>query len=121
MIRTKVERRYVMGKLVNLTKEIMDPNHEIWEDFVWEMFQRHEVCSHNHETDRGVLQEMQGIEVDRTLEFFESEGGFCDCEVLLNLVAGNMPRSMQRGLMAYALGLNYWDEQETSPAEEAYP
>ena len=33
-----------------------------------------------------MLESIEGADVEKSLEYFESEGGFCDCEVLLNVV-----------------------------------
>ena len=32
-----------------------------------------------------VMAELGGIDIDGTLEFFREHGGYCDCEILLNV------------------------------------
>ena len=87
-----------MAKVTYMAKEIMSPSHEKWYEFVAAMMMEFGGCESTHKTTRAVLQETQGIDVDETLEFFERQGGICDCEVLLNM-AGNLPRDHQRILV----------------------
>lgn len=84
---------------VYLAKEIMAPIHESWDEFLNEMFIRFGGCDRTHKTTRAALQEIKGIDVDGTLEFFESQGGICDCEVLSKVVAGNLPHDHQQILI----------------------
>jgi hypothetical protein len=88
-----------MAKVTYMAKEIMSPSHEKWYEFVAAMMMEFGGCESTHKTARAVLQEIQGIDVDGTLEFFESQEGICDCEVLLNVVAGNLPRDHQQVLI----------------------
>jgi hypothetical protein len=86
-----------MSKVLYMAKEIMDPNHERWDEFVNEMLKMVEFCDTTHRTTRSILQKMQGIDVDATLEFFESQGGYCDCEVILNVMCDGSPLQLIRG------------------------
>ena len=88
-----------MAKVLSMAKEIMDPIHEKWYEFVAGMMMEFGGCDSTHKNTRAVLQEIPGIDVDGTLEFFERQGGICDCEVLLNMVGGNLPRDHQRILI----------------------
>jgi len=38
-----------------------------------------------HRYAEAVLTELGGIDIDGTLEFFEEHGGYCDCEIMLNV------------------------------------
>ena len=38
-----------------------------------------------HRYAEAVLIELGGIDIDGTLEFFREHGGYCDCEILLNV------------------------------------
>lgn len=88
-----------MSKVINMAERIMTPSHESWYDFLTEMILFFEGCDGTHKTTRAVLQEIHGIDVDRTLAFFERQGGVCDCEVLSKVVAGNLPRDHQQILI----------------------
>ena len=71
----------------NMDMEILTPKHERWHEFVCEMVGELVCCDSTNETTRAILSKMQGIDVDKTLEFFESLRGYHDCEVLMNVVA----------------------------------
>jgi len=34
---------------------------------------------------RKILEKMGGIDVEKTLKYFERKGGYCDCEILFNV------------------------------------
>jgi len=97
-----------MSKVLYMFKKIMNPNHERWDEFVTEMLKRFEFCDHTHRTTQAILQEMQGIDVDGTLKVFEIMGGYCDCEVILNVMCDGSPLQLIRG--------GQGDEQEASDA-----
>ena len=88
-----------MAKAIYMAERIMAPSHESWYDFLTEMILRFAGCDRTHKTIRAVLQEIQGIDVDRTLAFFERQEAICDCEVLSKVVAGNLPRDHQQILI----------------------
>jgi hypothetical protein len=88
-----------MAKVIYMAERIMAPSHERWDEFLTEMILRFEGCDRTHKTTLAVLQEMQGIDVDGTLEFFVSQWGICDCEVLSKVVPGNLPREHQQILI----------------------
>ncbi len=71
--------------------EIMSYNHARWEEFVDELLRRFRKCDHTYRTTRAILQKMQGINVNNTLAVFAMLGGYCDCEVLLNVVGRYSP------------------------------
>jgi hypothetical protein len=88
-----------MEKMSYLAKEIMAPSHERWNEFLDKMFIRFVGCDEDYTTTQSVLQEIPGVDVDRTLDFFLSQEGFCDCQVLSQVVAGNLPRDHQQILI----------------------
>lgn len=81
---------------------VMTPNHPQWStfcerldgpegidsrmdddgDFAW-------TCDGGRDKSKAtaILQTMSGIDVAASLEYFESRGGYCDCEILLNIAA----------------------------------
>ena len=108
-----------MGKLVDLaktikglsiSKTIINPNHKSWEEFMWKLLGRDEFHT-THKTTRAVLQEMPGIDVEGTLAFLESQKGFNDIAVILNVVPGHIPYGLQRALLAHWIG---WEPPEDS-------
>jgi hypothetical protein len=42
-------------------------------------------CTHNHRHAEQVMSEMGGVDIPASLEYFEEHGGYCDCEILLNV------------------------------------
>ena len=42
-------------------------------------------CHHDQRSAEIVLQEMGGIDIESTLAYFDDNGGYCDCEILLNV------------------------------------
>lgn len=48
-------------------------------DFTWN-------CNHDHEFSRKILTSFENIDIERSIKFFEESGGFCDCEILFNVV-----------------------------------
>ena len=72
-----------------MSKTIMSPDHHDWDEFAFRL-QRHlaeGACT--GKSDRPytttILKAMGTIDVEGSLEYFESFGGNCDCEVLLNV------------------------------------
>jgi hypothetical protein len=45
-------------------------------------------CRHNFDGARKVMREMGNINIPRTLQYFEENGGYCDCEIIYNVVIG---------------------------------
>ncbi len=69
------------------TKPTLTPQHPRWEDFVLALEDTLEaagVCDHSHRISSHWLED-HGFDVTETLAHFEQHGGFCDCEVYVNL------------------------------------
>jgi hypothetical protein len=67
---------------------ILSPEHPRWDEFVSRLDLEGEKmggCDLTHRHSKKVMTEMGGIDVDATLEFFRGHGGYCDCEVLVNV------------------------------------
>jgi regulator of protease activity HflC (stomatin/prohibitin superfamily) len=67
---------------------IMTPLHPRWNEFAsgLAMAVRAEKCdSASLRLAERILGGMVGIDVGKSLAFFESQGGYCDCELLLNV------------------------------------
>ncbi len=67
--------------------DILTPEHKRWSEFkekLWDEYQKYG-CRHDHSLTRKILRQMGGFDIENTIEYFCSEGGYCDCEVGLNV------------------------------------
>ena len=84
--------------------EIMTPEHDLWKEFS-EKLEGPEGCNVKKPQDApmtwecaggedkendftfatAILQGMEGIDVEGSLEYFTENGGHCDCEILFNV------------------------------------
>ncbi len=80
--------------------DLMTPEHELWEQFTNDLsgpkgcdFQFPPKGSFTWDcaggTDKAfattLLQEMEDVDVEGSLKYFEDNGGHCDCEILFNV------------------------------------
>ena len=72
--------------------EVLTPESPRWEQFTGLLESTGSVwgCDgdagdHVHRHAKAVMAAMGGIDIEATLAFFESRGGYCDCEILLNV------------------------------------
>lgn len=75
-------------------KETMTREHEYWRSFIFmlALTENNSPCKHG-ESKEGVLKVLDklnewehGLDVKSTIEYLEYEGGYCDCEVMMNVV-----------------------------------
>ena len=76
-------------------KEIMTPTHSQWEKFMERLQEACKgrdaegniayYCDGTLKNARRVLEGMDRIDVEKSLEYFQDFGGFCDCEIGLNV------------------------------------
>jgi hypothetical protein len=64
-------------------KEVLIISHPRWEEF-YNKLDSHGMCDGTLTASRSILKSME-MDVENTLEYFKENGGFCDCEVILNL------------------------------------
>jgi Protein of unknown function (DUF2695) len=68
--------------------DILTTDHARWGEFIdalSETMSSPGDCNHqDHRRAEAILTKM-GADVDGTIAFLESRGGFCDCEILLNV------------------------------------
>jgi hypothetical protein len=69
--------------------EVLTPESPRWERFI-AMLESMEWCDGDaganvHRHAKAAMAAMGGIDIEATLAFFESRGGYCDCEILLNV------------------------------------
>lgn len=77
--------------------ELMTPDHPRWDEFanaLAEAINAQEApgvsdCKHDFSSTQRILADMGGFDVEETLAFFEENGGYCDCEVLINVDPGS--------------------------------
>lgn len=86
-----------------MKKEVMTPENSRWKEFVI-LLEGPEGCnfiqtdpndpksitwtcdnSTNKPLARAILQKMGNIDIEKTMKYFEEHGGYCDCEILLNV------------------------------------
>ena len=85
-------------------KEIMNTNHKDWEKFC-ELLEGEEGCNFVQKdpkdiytlswnckggTDKSLAKKIlekyfPNIDIDKTFEYFDEHGGYCDCEILFNV------------------------------------
>lgn len=63
-----------------------DPDSAAWRSFAEELW-RHVPCQGDCRVAALLLQ-LGGYDVERSLALYESLGGYCDCEILLNVDRG---------------------------------
>lgn len=68
--------------------ETMTREHPRWEEFIERLFSgRNETwCEGNFKSARIILLEMGEIDIDESLAYCKRRGGYCDCEILYNIV-----------------------------------
>lgn len=75
-----------------MPSETMTPNHPRWVEFYCHLAEsleqkcrkRRRQCNHTTDTSIEILNSM-GMDVDTSLAYFAEHGGYCDCEVLMNV------------------------------------
>jgi hypothetical protein len=65
--------------------KIMSPDQPLWDDFIEKLSNKS--CNHDLSSSIAILSQMD-FDVDDSLEYFRDHGGYCDCEVLLNIGLG---------------------------------
>jgi len=79
-----------------MTKQLMTPEHSGWAEFALRLVGYESpgssivnplVCSGGRDKPRAnaILATMPEIDIDRTMKYFEEHGGYCDCEILMNV------------------------------------
>ena len=77
-----------------MEKEILTPKHRYWSALHFRLDQMVNThiegkpvfdCNHNLRHTIKILKSLPNIDVEGTVKFLEEHGGFCDCEVLMNV------------------------------------
>ncbi len=68
-------------------KTALTPTHPRWESFIndlsWITFTRG--CECDLQIARELMGAMEDVDIPASIVFFEDNGGFCDCEILMNI------------------------------------
>jgi len=67
-----------------LRTNLMTPDHPRWSTFIDEVG-KSLICTRTSENARRVLLQMEGIDVDGSLEALHALGGRCDCEIVFEV------------------------------------
>ena len=75
--------------------EILTPESPRWAAFADELFKVTRICDGDgsgesnpdlvHRYAKKVMADMGNVDIPGSLAFFEAHGGYCDCEILLNV------------------------------------
>ena len=71
--------------------EIMTPESPRWREFCDKLddaIGRHGCNSTDTRLAKRLLRSMKCVDVEASVEYFEDHGGYCDCEILLNVDPG---------------------------------
>ena len=68
-------------------QDILTTDHILWDEFANQMREREE-CDGTTKYARSILERMAEtapIDIESTLNWLKNKGGYCDCEILLNV------------------------------------
>ncbi|KKM24416.1 hypothetical protein LCGC14_1605380, partial [marine sediment metagenome] len=78
-------------KVVYGKEMIMTHQHFQWDEFRYQLAIALNIagptgwkCDHSLDKTRNILSKIEGIDISASIEHFASQGGVCDCEILLN-------------------------------------
>lgn len=70
-------------------KAILTKKHAYWRGFTTRLYntlnEHNAKCFHDLRHTRKILVSLPDIDVEGSINYLESKGGFCDCEVLMNV------------------------------------
>ena len=67
--------------------ETLTLQHPRWNAFARELVEvLSKRCHHDHRHAERIMTSMGNINIPASIEYFASRGGFCDCEILLNVL-----------------------------------
>ena len=73
---------------MEMKRETLTPDSLRWDTFVGMLLKRlpgPSACNHSHRHAKAVMHEMGNVDIEETLVYCEMHGGYCDCEILLNV------------------------------------
>ena len=66
-----------------MKKEVLTPSHKYWRALCTRL--SHAPCQHDLRNTIKILKSLPNIDVQESLNLYVELGGFCDCEILLNV------------------------------------
>jgi hypothetical protein len=68
--------------------QVMNRQHPRWNEFAEKLCGTTplEGCNHTTQDAEAVLVAMGGLDVDASLAYMRSKGGYCDCEIIMNVI-----------------------------------
>ena len=107
---TNVTTRKSLSEAQERPQLVMTPLHPRWVEFLAWLSEpeyldfearngciTHSHCQSNLRFSRTILTQMGGIDVRASLAFFREHGGYCDCEVLMNVEASFAAQEINPG------------------------
>ena len=76
------------GRSMKLFKApVMTPRHKRWQEFynLLALQARHCAGTRDRPLAHAVLASMGGFDIKASLAYFDNHGGYCDCEIVLNM------------------------------------
>lgn len=77
-----------------MRNEILTPRHKYWKAFSYRLDQMVNThvggkpqfnCKHDLRNTKKILKSLPKIDIEETLQLYQDLGGYCDCEVLMNV------------------------------------
>ena len=77
-----------------MSELILTPASDRWAEFMFKLNRalsvdvedsRSSCCEHNHQHAKEIMEEMGGIDIPKSIAFFQDNGGYCDCEICFNV------------------------------------
>jgi Protein of unknown function (DUF2695) len=68
--------------------EVLTPESPRWDEFANRLYwivPNPGHCDHDHRYAKQIMSEMGSVDIPASIEFFQEHGGYCDCEILLNV------------------------------------
>lgn len=72
---------------MNNASHVLHINHARWNEFIETLCGAlgPDDCRHTFDLSKKILSGMDGVDVDRTLDYCRQRGGHCDCEIIMNV------------------------------------
>ena len=65
--------------------EVLTPESPRWDQFADRLADVALPCDHSFRLAKQIMADMGNIDIPASVRFFEEHGGYCDCEIMLNV------------------------------------